>query len=582
MAWIKEELEGIKEQDKTLIDIFKKVQGDVKELNVFVTNNRSSSSLQGTPSSAPPPPSQPQQTPSVQKDASLELDFDALDDEDDELSESGEHKTSSLSGGSPSPPLPSSSSRGLTDSGTSYLNLDTQLNFAGGRDNLSARPTNQSGGEVGRKSGVTGVSGSKDSAPMSPTGGISLSLGSLDLDFDFPSSFGLGTISEGRSLMNIPTTISDTSHYEGSSSAATSSGQTSSQKAGTGGLQRSVSQQPLQAPSVSEKGQNNTYQPQKKPPPQTAPKPRRGASVNQGPPPTMFNSLQRNGQLPPLSRPMAQPAISKIGQQSSESSSVRLSPQQARKEMMKSTPALFPSPPRSRRNTDSLPRPSNSQVMTPLLPFHAQQELREAAHRAKQESSSGKKSSNGVIPHMTPGSPILIRKGGSSKQSSPPLSAYRSTTGGGNSKHSPIHGQRNSPTSSRLYPAHLSPGGMKGSSSMTRLAPSSSYSSSTSRGTQDETSSTMSRNSSMDSGIQYISEGETGGGATTGERASNTSTTTTDSIATTTSLTSAGSGVKEPVGRNEDTATTKKEEKKVVETGGLGDFSDVLSVLSNW
>ena len=88
----------------------------------------------------------------------------------------------------------------------------------------------------------------------------------------------------------------------------------------------------------------------------------------------------------------------------------------------------------------------------------------------------------------------------------------------------------------------------------------------------------MSRNSSMDSGIQYISEGETGGGATTGERASNTSTTTTDSIATTTSLTSAGSGVKEPVGRNEDTATTKKK----VETGGLGDFSDVLSVLSNW
>ena len=515
------------------------------------------------------------------RDTSLELDFDALDDEDDELSESGEHKTSSLSGGSPSPPLPSGSSRGLTDSGTSYSNIDTQpsLDFVGSRDNLSAHPTNQSGGEGGRKSGVTGVSGSKDSAPMSPTGGVSLSLGSLDIDFDFPSSFGLGTISEGRSLMNIPTTISDTSRYEDSSSTATSSGQTSSQKAGTGGLQRSVSQQPLQPPSVSDKGRNNTYQPQKKPAPQTAPKPRRGASVNQGPPPTIFSSLQRNGQLPPLSRPMAQPAISKIGRQSSESSSERISPQQARKEMMKSTPALFPSPPRSRRNTDSLPRPSNSRVMTPLLPFQAQQELREAALRAKQESSSGKKSSNGgVIPHMTPGSPILIRKGGSSKQSSPPLSAYRSTTGGGNNKHSPIHGQRNSPTSSRLYPAHLSPGGMKGSSSMTRLAPSSSYSSSTSRGTQEETTSTMSRNSSMDSGIQYISEGETGGGATTGERASNTSTTTTDSIATTTSLTSAGSGVKEPVGRNEDTATTKKK----VETGGLGDFSDVLSVLSNW
>ena len=54
--------EGIKEQDKTLIEIFKKVQGDVKELNGFVVNHRNSSSLQGTPSSAsiqPPPPLPP-------------------------------------------------------------------------------------------------------------------------------------------------------------------------------------------------------------------------------------------------------------------------------------------------------------------------------------------------------------------------------------------------------------------------------------------------------------------------------------------------------------------------------------------
>ena len=48
--------EGIKEQDKTLIDIFKKVQVDVKELNGFVTNHRSSSSLQGTPITLAPPP----------------------------------------------------------------------------------------------------------------------------------------------------------------------------------------------------------------------------------------------------------------------------------------------------------------------------------------------------------------------------------------------------------------------------------------------------------------------------------------------------------------------------------------------
>ena len=517
------------------------------------------------------------------RNTSLELDFDAIDDED-ELSESGEHKTSSLSAGSASPPLPSSSSRGLTDSGTSYSNPDSQSghDFTGSRDNLSARQANES--KVRRENGVSGVSGSNDSTPLSPTGGVSLSLGSLDLDFDFPSSFGLGTISEGRSLMNIPTTISEASRYDGSDSTPTSSGQTSSQEAGTGGLQRSISQQPLQALSVSDKGQNLTYQPQKKPPPQTAPKPRRGNSVNQGPPPTIFSSLQRNGQLPPLSKLMAPPAMSKTGRQSSQSSE-RMSPQQARKEMMKSTPALFPSPPRSRRNTDSLPRPNR--VMTPLLPFQAQQELREAAQKAKQESSSGKKSSNGVIPHITPGSPILLRRngGGSSKQTSPPLSSYRGT---GGSKHSPLHGQRNSPTSSRLYPAHLSPGGMKGSSSMTRLAPSSSYSStSVSRSTHDESSSTMSRNSSMDSGIQYISEGETGGGggggATSGERASNTSTTTTDSIATTTSLTSAGSVVVEQVGKNEDTTTaTMTAKKEKVEVGGLGDFSDVLSVLSNW
>ena len=41
--------EDIKEQDKTLISIFQKVQGDVKELNGFVSGRRSSSSLPGTP-----------------------------------------------------------------------------------------------------------------------------------------------------------------------------------------------------------------------------------------------------------------------------------------------------------------------------------------------------------------------------------------------------------------------------------------------------------------------------------------------------------------------------------------------------
>lgn len=49
--------EGIKEQDKTLINIFQKVQGDVKELNTFVSNHRSSSSLPGTPAA---PQVQPQ------------------------------------------------------------------------------------------------------------------------------------------------------------------------------------------------------------------------------------------------------------------------------------------------------------------------------------------------------------------------------------------------------------------------------------------------------------------------------------------------------------------------------------------
>ena len=221
----------------------------------------------------------PSSLPSPHRDTSLELDFDALDDED-ELSDSGEHKTSSLSGGSPSPPLPSS--RGFTDSGTSHSNLDTHsnLDLGGSRDNLTACPPTQDV-RVDKRENMrvdtreNGVSGSKDSTPMSPTGGVSISLGSLELDFDFPSSFGLGTISEGRSLMNIPTTMSETSRYDGSGSTSASSGQSSTQKAGTGGLQRSISQQPLRTPNVADKGRNMSYQPQKKPPPQTAPKPRR-------------------------------------------------------------------------------------------------------------------------------------------------------------------------------------------------------------------------------------------------------------------------------------------------------------------
>ena len=182
--------------------------------------------------------------PSPHRDTSLELDFDALNDED-ELSDSGEHKTSSLSGGSPSPPLPSS--RGFTDSGTSHSNLDTHsnLNLGGSRDSLMARPPPTQDVGVDKRENMrvdtreNGVSGSKDSTPMSPTGGVSISLRSLDLDFDFPSSFGLGTISKGRSLMNIPTTMSQTSRYDGSGSTSASSGQSSTQKSGMAGLQRS-------------------------------------------------------------------------------------------------------------------------------------------------------------------------------------------------------------------------------------------------------------------------------------------------------------------------------------------------------
>ena len=53
--------EVIKEQDQSLISIFQKVQGDVKELNGFVSNHRSSSSLHSTPSSTQivPPPAPP-------------------------------------------------------------------------------------------------------------------------------------------------------------------------------------------------------------------------------------------------------------------------------------------------------------------------------------------------------------------------------------------------------------------------------------------------------------------------------------------------------------------------------------------
>ena len=563
-------------------------------------------------------------------DTSLELDFDALDDD---LSDSGEHKTSSLSV-SPSPPL-SRDPRGLTDSGTSCSNLDngssgsnhlqTSLDAARGResrDNLTTRssPSSSSSssstgshrvqetkkkGSVGG-GGAGGVTGNsllrveeKDVTPVSPTGGVSLSLGSLDLDFDFSlTSFGLGTISEGRSLMNIPMTT--TSETAGSSDGVqSSSGGGGGANLGVGGLQRSVShQQGMGSAGVAEKGRKLSLQvpktssssSNKPPPPKTAPKPRRGSysvaagdrRAPPGPPPTTEKPPRQQQQQ------SSPPSISKIGRQTSEMSAPveRLSSQQAaRNEMMRSTPSLFPSPPSSRRNTDSLPRPPgrSSKVMMPLLPFQAAQELREAARQVKQES---KKSPNGIIPQMKQGSPILLRRGnrGSTKQPSPPLS-YR---GSSNSvRHSPKHPHpqqqshqqqqqhRMSPTSTRLY-SHLSNSsttGMKPSSSMSRLSPSVSR-------TQEEASSlSMSRNSSMDSGIQYSSEGEnggsTGGGggaSTSGERASNTSTASSTGAVST--------GTSESVSTSPGLLATTKEEKEPV-SKGLGDFSDLLSVIEN-
>ena len=463
---------------------------------------------------------------------SLELDFDALDDE---LSESGDLKEGSPSV-TPSPPL-MRNGRGLTENGLNSSNLDLESS-GGSRDNLAATSNHiQSGSGVGAMNGV-GRTSDKEATPDTPSEGLSISLGSLDLDFS-TTSFGLGTISEGRSLMNIPITTS-------ASSSSSTSGDSPAAGKGSGGLLRSVSHQPLDAAAKTRK---LSYQPPKRQaPPQVAPKPRRGSySPATHPAPPSLQVPSNN----------ARPVNPKVGRQSSEMMPQRMSPQQARKEMMKSTPALFPSPPRTRRNTDSLPRNTKG-IMTPLLSFQAQQELREAAKQIKQES---KKSSNGVIPQMQQGSPILLRRGATgTKQPSPPL-PYRSTNG---AKQSPKHvpAQRISPPSSRQY-AHLSPG-MKGSSSMTRLSPSVSRA-------QEET--TISRNSSIDSGIQYSSEGENGGGVA-GETARNASTSSSGVGSTTSESTNtASSGV--GGGGNKLAGSEKKPGE------GLGDFSDLLSVIAN-
>lgn len=409
------------------------------------------------------------------------------------------------------------------ESGTSSSNLDSNFhpNASRSRENLTAATNHiQSRSEVtSQKQNGLIRSSDKDDTSDNQSGNISLSLGSLDLDFSM-TSFGLGTISEGRSLMNIPMTSSTSS-----SSHSSGSGDSPAMSKGSGFvMQRSISQQPLQPPEVAEKGRQLSYQP-KKEPPKTLPKPRRESYAHtnrQAPPPARKLSHQ-----PPVIR-----QISEIGPP-------RLSPQQERKEMMKSTPALFPSPPRTRRNTDSLQRPSK--VMAPLLPFHAQQELQEAARNMKKDS----KKTNGVIPQMPQGSPILHRRPppgvpSNSKQASPPLASRTSS--------SPKH---ISPTSSRHNP-HMPPG-ITASVSMSRLSPSVS---------RAADKANISPNSSTDSGIQYSSEGENGEGVSS------------DSTTNTRMAPAVGKGgpegAKDLKGNNE---------KKGSEA--LGDFSDLLSVIAN-
>ena len=430
--------------------------------------------------------------------------------------------------------------------------MDSSLD-SGSRDNLTATPNH-----VQSRNGVSnvtenGIAGSADKevSPDSTSGTLSISLGSLDLDFSM-TSFGLGTINEGRSLINIPMTTSTSS----SSHSSTNGDSPAASKDRASALQRSVSQQPLQNPGVAEKGRKLSYQPPKKEPPQTLPKPRRYSTANHQAPPSSQKRSVPNHQPP---------VIAMVSRQSSEMSE-RISPQQARKEMMKSTPALFSSPPRARKNMDSVPRYSST-LMTPLLPFQAQQELRDAAKQIKQDS---KKASNGIIPQLQQGSPILLRRPSPGaphkKQPSPPL-PYAST------KRSPKHvPQQISPTSSRMY-SHLAPG-MKGSLSMSKLSPSVSRA-------QEETLSTISRNSSIDSGIQYSSEGENGGGVTS-EGVSNASTAssgagvaaTSDSVSNTSTV---SSGVGE--GGQEGAKKLTGDEKSNSDT--LGDFSDILSAIAN-
>ena len=99
---------------------------------------------------------------------------------------------------------------------------------------------------------------------------------------------------------------------------------------------------------------------------------------------------------------------------------------------------------------------------------------------------------------------------------------------------------------------------------MTRLSPSVSRA-------QEEA--TISRNSSIDSGIQYSSEGENGGGVT-GETARNSST----GSSGVGSTTSEGVASTSTVVGGDDKGLTESKKKA---SGSLGDFSDVFSVIAN-
>ena len=333
---------------------------------------------------------------------------------------------------------------------------------------------------------------SEDDPLESGPSGLSISLGSLDLDFSTPS-FGLGTITEGRSLMNIPVTAN--------SSGTSMSGDNPVAGKQHAGIQRSISQQPLPSSDAASRARDLPRQPAPpKAAPATQPKPRRGWFKKSSPPTSRKPSV--TNQQRPVITVVRQGSVTSMGSQQP--------PQKDTIVDKKSSP----SPPQGRRDA-SPTQPKASKVMTQVLPVQTQQEL--AARQLKQAGKAPlfppakqypiMQGSNGAAPQLQSGStkqrsPASPRRAPQPPPKPLPAVPTSSKPPVPTARTSPQ--QRVSPTSVRLHGLLATPPELRGSSSLNRLGPG--------KGIAEDTLSSISRNSSIDSGIQFASEGENGGG----------------------------------------------------------------------